>query len=182
MAIRTAVQQLLRRAIARPAPPPAPRAPVAPEPEVAPEPPLEVEEPVPGSVLLDIREPSEMAGGVAEGAVLLPMDCVPHQLERLDPTVPITVYCAAGARSLGVAHYLREYGYRAVSLESGIQALRWSRAPMRTPTGAGQRVPLVPGATLDGVPIVEGVLERVDGDLVRVTDATGLQRVGVLGP
>lgn len=183
MALRTVVQRLLRRAAAPQAP--VVPAPPRPAPDAAPdtraEPPLEVEDPVPGSLLLDIREPAELAGGVAEGALLLPMDCVPHQLGELDPAVPITVYCAAGARSLGVAHYLRENGFHAVSLESGIQALRWSKAPMRTPDRAGQHVPLTPGATLDGVPIVDGRIERVDGDRVRVIDATGLQRTGRLG-
>lgn len=184
---------LLKRALgrapldARPAPP---RPSAAPTPEPAPEaperpraPPLEVDTPLPGSLLLDIREPGELSSGVALDALLLPMDCVPHQVDVLDRARPVTVYCAAGARSLGVAHWLREQGFSAVSLEGGIQSLRWADPPwpLRQPDRAGERVALGPSATLDGVPIGEGVAERVDGDRVRVIDATGLQLVGRLG-
>ena len=37
-----------------------------------------------------------MAGGVAQGAMLSPMDMVPHHLDRLSRDRPITIYCAAG--------------------------------------------------------------------------------------
>lgn len=186
MALRKSALSLLKRALGRDVPPPQPRA-AAPAVEEKraekPEPPLEVENPLPGSVLLDIREPGELSSGVAVDALLIPMDCVPNQTDLLDRTRPITVYCAAGARSLGVAHWLREQGFIAVSLEGGIQSLRWAAPPwpLRIPDRAGERVPLEPNATLDGVPIGEGLIERVDGDRVRVIDATGLQIVGRLG-
>lgn len=187
MAIRKRLLELARRVVGngpvKPSSPAPQRAAVVPEPVAATGPalpPLEVEDPLPDSLLLDIREPTELAGGVAEGARLLPMDCVPHQVHTLDRAVPITVYCAAGARSLGVAHWLREQGFVAVSLESGIQALRWAKAPMRTPDRAGQVVTLTPTARLDGVLIGDGHVERLDGDLVRVVDATGLQISGRL--
>ena len=137
---------------------------------------------VPGSLLLDIREPGELAGGVAAEALLLPMNAVPHHLDALDRARPITVYCAAGARSLGVAHWLREQGYNAVSLEGGISSLRWgaSPTPMRVPDRAGERVTLPTGATVDGVGVGATTAERVDGDRVRVLDATGLELVGHL--
>jgi len=193
MALRKNALSLLKRALGRdpghappaPTPPAAPHAP-APAPD-APErpraPPLEVDAPLPGSLLLDIREPGELSSGVALDALLLPMDCVPHQVDLLDRSRAITVYCAAGARSLGVAHWLREQGFSAVSLEGGIQSLRWADPPwpLRQPERAGERVTLGPSATLDGVPIGEGIAERVDGDRVRVIDATGLQLVGRLG-
>lgn len=192
MALRRNALDLLKRALGRAptAPPAAPPRPSAAPPEPAPEPPerprpppLEVDAPLPGSVLLDIREPGELSSGVALDAVLLPMDCVPHQVDLLDRARPVTVYCAAGARSLGVAHWLREQGFSAVSLEGGIQSLRWADPPwpLRQPDRAGERVALGPSATLDGVPIGDGLAERVDGDWVRVIDATGLQLVGRLG-
>lgn len=186
MALRKSALSLIQRALGRAAPPPRPVAPPQPAPmadRAEKAPPLEVENPLPGSVLLDIREPGELSSGVAVDALLIPMDCVPNQTDLLDRTRPITVYCAAGARSLGVAHWLREQGFNAVSLEGGIQSLRWAAPPwpLRIPDRAGERVPLEPGATLDGVPIGEGLIERVDGDRVRVIDATGLQIVGRLG-
>ncbi len=189
MALRKSALSLLKRALGQvpPAPKASPPKPGAALPEKRAEkpaePPLEVENPLPGSVLLDIREPGELASGVVLDAVLIPMDCVPNHVDDLDRTRPITVYCAAGARSLGVAHWLREQGFNAVSLEGGIQSLRWADPPwpLRTPDRAGARVDLARGTTLDGVPIGEGLAERVDGDRVRVIDATGLHIVGRLG-
>lgn len=138
---------------------------------------LEVEVPVPGSVLLDVREPGEMASGVAVGAMLLPMDLVPHHLLDLPRDRLITVYCAAGARSAGVAHWLREQGWQAVSLAGGIGALRYGGVEVRVPSGArpGTKVTLVDAALGPGThrgEVVEQVGERLR---VRVFDATGLQ-------
>ena len=82
---------------------------------------------------------------------------------------------------MGVAHWLREQGFQAVSLEGGIQTLRWGGVEMRVPDRAGERVPLTADLTVDGVAVVAGHIERVDGDRVRVTDATGLEVVGRVG-
>jgi rhodanese-related sulfurtransferase len=108
---------------------------------------LEVEAPIPGSLLLDIREPGELASGVAAGAMLLPMDLVPHHLDRLPRDRPITVYCAAGARSWGVAHWLREQGFpEAWSLSGGIGAVGQVEMP---PGNPGRSVDL-PAAESEG--------------------------------
>lgn len=165
--------------------PPAARAAVAPVtlPEPPPEPELEVEAPVPGSLLLDCREPGEYASGVAEGALLLPMDAVPHHLAELPRDRPITVYCAAGARSAGVAHWLREQGLaEAWSLAGGIGALRY---------GGGRVVQLEgrrPGTrvVVDGTRMRPPAAGRLDGEVVedrgetvrvRVVDDFGYQVV-----
>lgn len=146
---------------------------------------LEVEVPVPGSLLLDVREPGEYASGVAEGALLIPMDLVPHQLAALPKDRPITVYCAAGARSAGVAHWLREQGFAgAVSLAGGIGAVRFGGGRVVSPPG------LRPGTKLRGTPTsVPGlgdvgpqdveVIEQV-GEVLRVRfwDAQGVQVEG----
>lgn len=135
---------------------------------------LEVEMPVPGSLLLDIREPGELASGAADGALLLPMDLVPHHLDELPRDRPITVYCAAGARSFGVAHWLREQGFAgAVSLAGGIGVFRAIDHPVAPPPGIqpGTRVKLPADARAGDVPVGVGlsgeVLRQVD-DLVEV--------------
>jgi rhodanese-related sulfurtransferase len=140
-----------------------------PEPEV-----LEVEHPVAGSLLLDIREPGEMASGVAAGAILLPMDLVPHHLDRLPRDRDITVYCAAGARSWGVAHWLREQGFgRAWSLAGGVGAA----GPMVVPAGGPGRMVELPAGWVEGawVPAQRGeVIELTDlGLRCRVRDPQG---------
>ncbi|MDP2308332.1 MAG: hypothetical protein Q8P18_20095 [Pseudomonadota bacterium] len=158
------------RAPARATPAPSP-APSEPEPE-GPE--LEVELPIPGSLLLDIREPGELASGVAEGAMLLPMDLVPHHLDELPRDRPITIYCAAGARSFGVAHWLREQGFaQAWSLSGGVGVFQSVNIPVRPPPGMvpGTRVKLPADALAGSVAVGPGVRGEVieqRGDMVFV--------------
>jgi len=80
-----------------------------------------------GALLLDIREPREVNSGHATAAFLLPMNQVPHRTAELPQDRKIVVYCAAGARSFGVAGYLREQGFSAAySLSSGFPG--WASA------------------------------------------------------
>ena len=103
--------------------------PAEPEPEPEPEPEIEVDTDElrewlasdTGARLVDIREPHELRSGYAEGALLLRMNDIPQRLDELpDRSVRLVVYCAAGARSYGVTHWLREQGWEdAWSLSSG---------------------------------------------------------------
>lgn len=182
---------------------PAPTAPRGerPDPEVLREPspsesganelPLEVERPPVDAFLLDIREPGELAGGVARGAVLLPMNLVPHHLSELPRDRTIVVYCAAGARSFGVAHWLREQGFpMAVSLAGGIGVFDAIGHAVATPPGIlpGTRVRVPPEATLGGHPLGLAawgeVIEQVGSALrVVVQDEQGfLVRVEMAAP
>ena len=61
-------------------------------------------------VFLDIREPHEINYGHIRGATLIPMNSVPQRISEIPGGQTVVVYCAAGARSYGVAHYLREQG------------------------------------------------------------------------
>lgn len=140
---------------------------------------LEVEVPVPGSILVDVREPGELASGVAVGALLLPMDALPHHLHELPRDRALTIYCAAGARSAGVAHWLREQGWSgAVSLAGGIGALRFGGVEVAVPPGVRPGTKL----TLPELPELgpgrqrgEVVEQRGDRLRVRVWDAQGFQ-------
>ncbi len=71
--------------------------------------------------LVDIRESHEIRFGHAEEALLLRMNDIPNRLEDLpDAAERLVIYCAAGSRSFGVAHWLREQGWEdAWSLVSG---------------------------------------------------------------
>ena len=131
---------------------------------------LEVEDAVPGSLLLDIREPGEMAGGVAQGAMLLPMDMVPHHLDRLPRDRPITIYCAAGVRSFGVAHWLREQGFPgAVSLVGGLSTLLHDGHPVEVPAGPPGAPVVLPAGEQDGVyhPAAQGEVICIEGGTLR---------------
>jgi rhodanese-related sulfurtransferase len=74
-------------------------------------------------ILLDVREPSEVQWGHADGALLIPMRQVPTRLSEIPKDQRLVVYCAAGARSFNVTGFLREQGYSdAWSLAGGFGA------------------------------------------------------------
>lgn len=60
--------------------------------------------------LLDIRESHEVRNGVLAGASWIPMNSVPQSLDAIPRDKTVIVYCAAGMRSFGVTHWLREQG------------------------------------------------------------------------
>ena len=93
-------------------------------------------------VFLDIREPGEIRHGHIAGATLIPMNEVPDRLAELPQDRVLIVYCAAGARSFGVAHYLREQGFpEAWSLVGGIGAWTTVDRAAWLPPPAGARFP-----------------------------------------
>lgn len=69
----------------------------------------------PGLVLLDVRNPGELATGVIPGAVHIPLTRLVQQADELDRTRPTTVYCAAGYRSMIAASWLTAAGFVDVS-------------------------------------------------------------------
>lgn len=75
-------------------------------------------------VLLDVREPYELALAAVPGVVHIPMAQVPARLDEIDPAREIVVLCRSGGRSLRVAMFLKQQGYdRVANLSGGI--LRW---------------------------------------------------------
>jgi adenylyltransferase/sulfurtransferase len=74
-------------------------------------------------VLIDCREPNEHQIVHIAQAMLLPMSEIGDRVSELEPyrDKPIYVHCHHGGRSLRVAHWLREQGYRqAQSMAGGI--------------------------------------------------------------
>lgn len=78
----------------------------------------------PGEALvLDVREPHELAINHIVGAVHIPMREVPAQMHTLPRDRHLLVLCHHGYRSLRVTHYLRDQGFTAVSnIAGGIEA------------------------------------------------------------
>ena len=108
--------------------------------------------------LLDIREPYEYRQGILRPSVLIPMNDIPDQLSRLDKSRRWVVVCAAGMRSFGVAHYMRENGFQdAWSMVGGLGTWAdqgYGHAPNGSPIGglsAGARVVAVerPNSTIE---------------------------------
>ena len=68
-----------------------------------------------GARLLDVRTPSEFAGGHIEGALNIPVDSLEGRLAELEPKdKPVVVYCLSGHRSKGAAQVLRTAGFTQV--------------------------------------------------------------------
>ena len=63
--------------------------------------------------LLDVREPSEYDIVHLEGAELIPLNTVPHNVENLPSDQEIVVYCHYGQRSLYATAYLQQNGFTA---------------------------------------------------------------------
>ena len=76
-------------------------------------------------VLLDVREPEEIATASLAGAVAIPMGEIPARVDELPRDVPLIVMCHAGVRSAHVVAFLESRGFtNAVNLAGGIDA--WS--------------------------------------------------------
>jgi adenylyltransferase/sulfurtransferase len=84
-------------------------------------------------LLLDVREPQELAiADVTRGTRLpglpflhIPMGSISQRFQELDPDQPIVVMCHHGMRSAQVTAYLRQQGFsRVKNLKGGID--RWS--------------------------------------------------------
>ena len=79
---------------------------------------LDAGEPI---VLLDVREPDEVAFVAMSGSTHIPMGEIPGRLHELDPDNEIVVYCHHGVRSLHVANFLVQHDFEKVaSLAGGI--------------------------------------------------------------
>lgn len=60
--------------------------------------------------LVDVRTPGEFASGSAKGAVNIPLDRLPYELDKFKGKDPIVVFCLSGGRS-GQAHaFLQQNG------------------------------------------------------------------------
>jgi rhodanese-related sulfurtransferase len=75
--------------------------------------------------LLDVREEWELGVASVPGIVHIPMGEVAGRLGELDRSREVVVLCRSGRRSLEVAKFLQQNGFKAVNLAGGI--LAWSR-------------------------------------------------------
>ncbi len=79
-----------------------------------------------GALLLDVREPSEVALCALANSQHIPMRQIPENLGNIPKERLILVLCHVGARSLRVTQFLRANGYPQVSnIAGGIDA--WAR-------------------------------------------------------
>ena len=76
-----------------------------------------------GALLLDVREPFEVAICAVAGSRHLPMRQIPESLPDLPRDQPILVLCHVGQRSMRVTQFLRANGFaNATNVIGGIDA------------------------------------------------------------
>ncbi|HSC05285.1 MAG TPA: rhodanese-like domain-containing protein [Steroidobacteraceae bacterium] len=79
-----------------------------------------------GALLLDVRNDWELAIAPVPEAKHIPMAEIPQRLGELDPQRETVVICRSGGRSLRVAQFLEQQGFKSVAnLTGGV--LAWSR-------------------------------------------------------
>ena len=76
-----------------------------------------------GAVLVDVREPAEVATCHIDGSRHIPMRQIPEHLPDLPHDRHLLILCHVGVRSLRVTQFLRANGFAQVSsVAGGIQA------------------------------------------------------------
>ena len=81
---------------------------------------------LPGTTLLDVREPHEWEIVHLPDAQLIPQGQLPEHLNELSQTDDILVYCRSGARSARAVQFLRQMGFKkARNVRGGV--LAWAR-------------------------------------------------------
>jgi rhodanese-related sulfurtransferase len=96
----------------------------------------------PGALVLDVREPAELAAGRLRGALNVPRgllepkaaaDSPVRDAALADPARPVLVYCASGVRSLFAADVLQVLGFTDVrSLAGGFAAWQQAGRPIES--------------------------------------------------
>lgn len=87
---------------------------------------------VPQAVILDVRTPEEFAKGHLINALNFDWNgnIFEQQLEQLDKTKPVFVYCLSGGRSSSAANKMRKEGFKDVyELNGGIMKWRGANLP-----------------------------------------------------
>lgn len=67
-----------------------------------------------GAFLVDVRSRGEFQSGSAKGAVNIPLDMIPQQIEKFKGKENIVVFCRSGNRSEQAKRILNEKGFKNV--------------------------------------------------------------------
>ncbi|MBC8054315.1 MAG: FAD-dependent oxidoreductase [Sphingobacteriaceae bacterium] len=71
------------------------------------------------AVLVDVRNPSEFAGGTIEGAVNIPLDEIRNRLAEIPQDKPLYIFCQQGMRGYLAQRILVQHGFDNVTNLSG---------------------------------------------------------------
>ena len=67
-----------------------------------------------GAFLVDVRTPAEFATGSVKGAINIPLDSIPNQLQKFKGKNHIVVFCRSGSRSGQAKKILEQNGFQNV--------------------------------------------------------------------
>ena len=72
-------------------------------------------------MLIDVREPEEVAEGLIEGALAMPRGVLEYKIDSIttDKEETIVCYCGGGGRSALAAHNLKRMGFKNVMSLAG---------------------------------------------------------------
>lgn len=79
--------------------------------------------------LIDVRTEAEVARGVIDGAIHIPLHLLPLRAHEIPQDKPVVIYCNSGARSAQACAFMAAKGYGNMhNLAGGIMA--WARSGM----------------------------------------------------
>ncbi|MDP1928565.1 MAG: rhodanese-like domain-containing protein [Thiobacillus sp.] len=79
-----------------------------------------------GAHLIDVRTADEVAHGVIDGAIHIPLHLLPLRAADIPQDKPVVMYCRSGARSAQACSFMASKGYSNMhNLSGGIMA--WAR-------------------------------------------------------
>jgi rhodanese-related sulfurtransferase len=80
-----------------------------------------------GAHLIDVRTADEVAHGVIDGAIHIPLHLLPLRAADIPQDKPVVMYCRSGARSAQACSFMASKGYGNMhNLSGGIMA--WARS------------------------------------------------------
>ncbi|HMM46455.1 MAG TPA: rhodanese-like domain-containing protein [Thiobacillaceae bacterium] len=80
-----------------------------------------------GAHLIDVRTEAEVAQGVIDGAIHIPLHLLPLRTADIPQDTPVVIYCRSGARSAQACAFMAARGYGNMhNLAGGIMA--WARS------------------------------------------------------
>jgi len=73
--------------------------------------------------ILDVRTPKEYRSGHIKNSILVPLDSLEENLDKIPKDKKIIVYCRSGNRSINASRVLKKHGYTPIDVKGGIIGL-----------------------------------------------------------
>jgi rhodanese-related sulfurtransferase len=82
--------------------------------------------------ILDVRTPEEFKmDGYISGAKLIPVEELSKNLNWLEPSKKVLVYCRTGSRSVSASRILEKNGFTPINMNGGINTWQAEQLPYR---------------------------------------------------